>query len=168
MCNIVFQVKQSKKIILLCIICGIIFELIGGLGIFLAVKGLIKNDSASFDDFVGNIYGLCFSLCLSILFIILSIYLIYNYNVQIDTYTNDKMCRKKGKRIIFEIPYKNIITVKHGFESVFFVLKEPIIKVNGKKGPRNFYAHYAQRDIDRIIQIINSAYLNMKHSLTKH
>ncbi len=153
MAKIAFEAKQSKlMLILACIACGI-FEIVwGGMLIFIIAtwsKGL-RN------DYFAYIFMLCFFVILFLAFIGIFIYLIINYKRQIDVYTGDKVYRKKGKKVIFELPYNQIETVREGFHSIFLVLKKGIVKKSGKKGPRNFYEHYAEKDIYEIEKIISS------------
>lgn len=157
--NVEFVARQSKKLFIIEVFSALIFEIFFCCLLIFSILSISYGRPKTTEDFFGYIYMLCLFGILSVIFVILLSYFIYNYKSCNDIYTFDKMYRRKGKKIIFEIPYKNIANIKYGFESIFFFLKEPIVKINGKKGPRNFYAHYSKYDIDRIIHIINSEYI---------
>lgn len=89
------------------------------------------------------------------------VFVMYTYKKQVDIYTSEKIIRKRKNKILFELPYNNIVTVREGFESVFMVLKTHITEANGKKGTRNFYAHYSRADISRIKSMITDKYYNI-------
>ncbi|MCI8368143.1 MAG: hypothetical protein HFJ81_00715 [Clostridia bacterium] len=153
-----YKVKQSRLMIILATVAAGIFEIIF---LFFSIAFLFecKNKQLTSDEYavyiMSSVIGGIFALI--ILFII--IHIICTFFRQIDVYLNDKMYRMKGNKIIFELPYKNIISMKEGFNSIFFILKKPIEKNNGKIGPKNFYEHYSKRDVHRIIKIVNSDYL---------
>ena len=70
------------------------------------------------------------------------------------------MYRKIGKKVIFEIDYKDIISTKNGWFNTFLIFCDgPITKVNAKKGPRTLIGHYSDKDIYKIEKIIQ-AYKN--------
>lgn len=153
-----YRVKQSKLIVILATISAVIFEI---LFLVFAIIFLLecKNKQLTSDEFtvysMSSMIGGIFALIL----LIIIFYIIITFVRQVDVYLDDKMYRMKGNKIIFEIPYKNIISTKEGFNSVFFFLKQPIEKKNGKIGPKTFYEHYSKFDVDYIIRLINSDYL---------
>lgn len=153
-----YRVKQSKLMIILATVSAGIFEI---LFLVLAIVALLecKNKQLTSDEYIVHGSCLVFSGIFAFIIIIILIYIISTYFRQIDVYLDDKMYRMKGNKIIFELPYKNIISIKEGFNSVYFFLKQPIEKKNGKIGPKTFYEHYSKFDVHRIIKIVNSDYL---------
>ena len=153
-----FRVKQSKLMIILATVSAGIFEI---LFLVLAIVFLLecKNKQLTSDEYI--VYGSCSAIggIFAFIILIILIYIISTYFRQIDVYLDDKMYRMKGNKIIFELPYKNIISIKEGFNSIFLFLKQPIVKKNGKIGPKTLYEHYSKYDVHRIIKIINSDYL---------
>lgn len=153
-----YRVKQSKLMIILATVAAGIFEI---LFLVLAIVFLLesKNKHLTSDEYA--VYGLCsvFSGIFAFIILIIIIYIISTFFRQIDVYLNDKMYRTKGNKIIFELPYENIISIKEGYNSVCFFLKKPIEKKNGKIGSKTFYEHYSKFDVHRIIKTINSDYL---------
>ncbi|MCM1546188.1 MAG: hypothetical protein NC033_04035 [Clostridiales bacterium] len=153
-----FRVKQSKLMIILATVAAGIFEI---LFLVLAIVFLLecKNKQLTSDEY--SVYGASsvFSGIFAFIILIMIIYIISTYFRQTDVYLDDKMYRMKGNKIIFELPYKNIISIKEGFNSIYFFLKQPIEKKNGKTGPKTFYEHYSKFDVHRIIKIVNSDYL---------
>lgn len=160
MSEISINVRQSKIYVILCCVCGVL-----GASVHLVICGIFINLLVFGNETSENIIGLSISLsyCLGISILVFSItgYVIYLYKKQIDIYTVDKIIRKRGNKVIFELPYENIVTIREGFESVFMVLKTHIIEANGKKGTRNFYAHYSRADISRIKRMITDKYYNI-------
>lgn len=156
-----FEVRQSRKMIILACISSGIAELIFGGLLVAVIISLLTDKSKSYNDFSGCVFLLCFCGVLFIAFIIVIVYFILNYKYQVDVYTDDKMYRKKGERIIFELEYKNIISIRQGYDSIYLFCKEPIIKKNGKKGPRTLYEHYSCADIYQIKRIITDKFYNI-------
>lgn len=150
------EVRQSKKIFIIAVISVIIFELIWLSLIIFATLWLTKIMDYGVNDTSLDLLVLCFAIALFLSFVSVLIYLTYVYKKQVDIYSDDKMYRKRGDKIIFEIPYGNIIDIKQGFDSVFFILKTSIKRLDGKEAPRNFYEHYAKKDIDKIIKLISN------------
>lgn len=149
-----YEVKMSKKMVIMACISAGIFELLFlGLSVYFICDHVLQ-ENITFDEkaafYTSVCYGMVFALILAVVFI----YILHTYINQVDIYCENKVIRKKGNKVIFELKYDNIKAIRQGYDSLFFVLKEPIIKINGKKGPRNFYEHYSQRDIYRIKQII--------------
>lgn len=156
------EVRQSKLIVLLCILSLCLFEVLWSYAIIAPLLDLLKNEYARIDDLVGDIYLVCFGSIMFIAFAILMIYLFYNYKVQIDVYAEDKMYRKKKNKIIFELEYKEIVSIREGILSTIYLFcNKPIIKCNGKKGPRTFNEHYHRKDIKCIKKIILTKYPNI-------
>lgn len=84
------------------------------------------------------------------------------YKKQVDIYTPEKLIRKRGDKIIFELPYDNVISIKEGaFDLLAMQLKSHIIEANGKKGTRNFFEHYSRIDISRIKKIISEKFYDI-------
>lgn len=155
MAEVAFNVKQSKKIFIAACCSAVIFiAFFLGLTVFFVTK--LFDLELTNDEYILCVISLISSLVFAVVVLIILIYIIHNYRRQVDVYTEDKVYRKKGKSIIFEIPYNQIDTVREGFNSIFLVLHKGIVKKNGKKGPRNFYEHYAEKDIYEIERIISS------------
>lgn len=155
MSEIKFEVKQSKRAVLLSCISISIFEIFfAGILIFICMS-FISDKLNNFNN-SAFIFLVCFLSIFIIIFIVLFIYILLNYFTLLDVYTNNKMFRMKGDKIIFEIDYKDIISFRQGIESICLFCKAPIIKKNGKKGPKTFYEHYAIEDINKIKNIIFS------------
>ena len=156
-----YEIRQSKSVFLLACLSAIIFELIFcGIAIFCIID-LYHFEELSYDEYLASIIILisCISFIITILIII--IYIVYNFINQVDVYTKNKMYRKKGKKIIFELNYRDIVSVKRGFlNSLYIFCKQPIIKSNGKKGPKTIYENYSKNDIYKIEQLLaNREYL---------
>lgn len=141
--------------VLIAAIAAAIFEALFLTVAILSIIQGIKLSSTSEDT---SIYFLCsvFGFGFAVVILIIIVYILYVYCHQTDVYTEDKMFRKRGDKIIFEIPYENIQDIKQGFDSVFFMLDTPIKRLDGKAAPRNFYEHYAKKDIDKIIKLVGS------------
>ena len=154
-----YEAKQSKRMVVIaCCSAGIFLALFLALLIFFSIK---LTDIVSHDERIA--YILCIIIWASFIAVILIIliYLIYIYNKQTDIYLNDKFVRLINGKVIFEVPYANIESIREGIDSLFMTLKTPIVKCNGKKGPRNFYEHYSRAAIHRIKQIITDKYFNI-------
>lgn len=153
-----YRVKQSKLIVILATISAVIFEI---LFLVFAIIFLLecKNKQLTSDEFI--VYSLCSAISgiFALIILLIIFYVIITYIRQVDVYLEDKMYRMKGDKIIFELPYDNIISIKEGFNSIYFFLKKPIEKKNGKIGPKTFYEHYSKFDVDFIIRLVNSDYL---------
>ena len=153
-----YRVKQSKFMLILSTVAAGVFEI---LFLVFSIIFLLecKNKQLTSDEFavysMSSMIGGIFALIL----LIIIFYIIITFVRQVDVYLDDKMYRMKGNKIIFEIPYKNIISTKEGFNSVYFFLKKPIENKNGKIGPKTFYEHYSKFDVHQIIKIVNSDYL---------
>lgn len=159
--NVIIEVKQSKGMfIAACIACSL-FEIIWGGMLIFVIASIENGRPVTNDDYFGYIYMLCFFCILFIAFVFILIYIIYRYRLQKDIYTQEKMYRKMADKIIFEIPYSQIETIREGYCLIFFVLKKGIVKTNGKKGPRNFLEHYSNKDISKIERMI-SQYKELK------
>ena len=154
-----FEAKQSKKMVVIaCCSAGIFVALFLALLIFFLIK---LPEIATQDE--RTAYILCiiiFAAFIGVILIIL-IYLICIYNKQVDIYKTDRIVRQLNGKVVFEVPYANIESIREGYDSLFIILKTPIVKCNGKKGPRNFYEHYSRADIHRIKQMITDKYYNI-------
>lgn len=157
------EVKQSKKIVVFsCLSAFIFLSLFCGLLAFVVYR-IITGRSADFEEITGNVFMVVFCAIVIAIITGILVYIIVIYKIQTDIYTKDRIIRKLGNRVVFELLYENIISIKERYESVFFVLKKPIKKVNGKKGPRNFYEHYDRTDIAKIKRIITDNYYNIQY-----
>lgn len=156
-----YEVKQSKKVVIMaCISAGIFVLFFLGLSVYFICDYYAK-EYTTFDEDILFYIVTCSFICFAIISVVAFIYLIHSYKSQVDIYCENKLIRKKGKKVIFELKYDNIKAIRQGYDSLFFILKEPILNINGKKGPRNFYEHYAKRDIYRIKQIIANSNYNL-------
>ena len=81
-------------------------------------------------------------------------YFIWLYKKQVDLYYDDKFVRKRGKKIIFEVLYSNIIEVGFADELIVLKLANSVIMPNGKKGPRCILGHYSMADVTRARHLI--------------
>ncbi len=160
MCETVLEAKQSKKMfVLACCAAWLFIAFFLGICAFLVIK-LCDYNSLTFDEKILCCLCLVYSLIFALVILVIFIYIYYNYKHQIDIYMADKMYRKKGNKIVFELEYKKIVLIREGFlSSIFLFCEEPIIKTNGKKGPKTLYEHYSIKDIFEIEKII-SAYKN--------
>lgn len=157
----VYKAKCSKKLIIFTVVCLIVF---GG-GIFgtcivLAILGIINP--VTFDQYTMDIFGLCFSVvCIG--FVIFSItYCIKKYKSITDYYMQDRMIRKKGEKILFEIEYKNIASVRQAYlGTLLLICKEPICYKGTNKKFKTFVEHYRKEDIYRIKRIIGNGNYNL-------
>ena len=157
MSDTIYEVRQSKKMVIFASISAGILELfLIGLAVMFLIA-ICGNYSLTFDEYVICSLSLGFSIVFAIVIAIMLVHIILNYKYQLDVYMDDRMYRKKGDKIIFELEYKNIISMRQGIESIYLYCKEPIIKKNGKKGPKTLYEHYPLNDIYRIKQIIASS-----------
>ena len=150
------KVRQSKKIFIAACIAAAIFEcVVIGLTILFAVRLMIGSLVMMKEK---SIYIMCMLIGIIFSFVIATIwvYVLMVYNTQIDIYSDSKLVRKRRDKIVFELPYENIISIRQGYELIFFCLKSGIVKTNGKKGPRNFVEHYSASDIMRIRQLIGA------------
>ena len=150
------EVRQSKTMtVLACISAVILVCVFTALTVFFIVK-LTTEHNLTFDDNVTFIFSaVTFAIFAAIIGIILG-YILHTYKYQVDIYTDNTLIRKKKDKIIFELPYENIVSVRKGWNLIAFMLKSPIVRKDGKKGPRNFFEHYSEADIIRIMQIVGS------------
>lgn len=156
-----YEIRQSKSIFLLACLSVIIFELIFcGIAI-VSIIDLCNFEELNYDEYLASIIVLISCILFIVTILIIFIYIVYNFINQVDVYTKNKMYRKKGKKIIFELDYKDIVSVKRGFlNSLYIFCKQPIIKSNGKKGPKTIYENYSKNDIYKIEQLLaNREYL---------
>lgn len=154
------EVRQSKK-----------YTILTGIGALLIVAFLLMCFSLMLfkiisgletrDEIVIVSISICTFLCFAISITVMFVFVMYTYKKQVDIYTSEKIIRKRKNKILFELPYNNIVTVREGFESVFMVLKTHITEANGKKGTRNFYAHYSRADISRIKSMITLSLIHI-------
>ena len=120
-------VRQSKVYIIFVSISAIFIMLFFVELSILALYRIICHNTVNISDYFGDIIGLCFSsLCFTII-TLMFVCILLQYKKQRDIYSTDKMIRERGEKIIFELPYKNIVSIKEGFFSVFMVLKTHII-----------------------------------------
>lgn len=155
-----YEVKQSKKMIIIACISAGIFELLFlGLGIYFIC--CFNREKLTYDEKVLYILNIIIFIIFAIIIAVIFITILHTFFFQLDVYLENKLIRKKGGKIIFEISYKDITSIKQGYDSLFMVLKEPIVKINGKKGPRNFYEHYSEKDIKMIKRIIADSNYNL-------
>lgn len=159
--NTVYKFKCSKKLIVFTILCLIIFGGgIFGTGIVLAILGI--NDPVSFDQFTMDIFGLCFSVACIGFIVFAIIYCIRKYKSITDYYMQDRMIRKKGEKILFEIEYKNIASVRQAYlGTLLLISKEPIYYKGKNKKFKTLVEHYRKEDIYRIKRIIGNGNYNL-------
>lgn len=115
----------------------------------------------TYDEYVVFLISLIGFAAFAVICIIILAYLIYIYKNQVDIYKSDRLVRTRNGKVVFEVLYENIVSIRVGIDSLFITLKTPIVKVNGKKGPRNFYEHYSRYDIHFIKQAITDKYYNI-------
>lgn len=157
----IIEVRQSRRFLITACVSGLL-----GISVFLVACVLFIRVLVIRNETYGNIIGVsislatCFGVVIAVLCII--IYLLYRYKCQKDTYTETKLIRKVKEKIIFELPYENIISIKVcSFDLLAMELKSYIIEANGKRGTRNFFEHYSRTDISKIKRIIAEKYNNI-------
>lgn len=157
------EVRQSKiYTILSCFGALLIISFLAGLAIF-SLYNIVNGDYTNNEEqLYGNISVMCFSLMFILIITVMFVWLIYVYKKQIDIFDEEKLIRKRGKKIIFELPYSNIVEVREGYETLFMILKTHIIQANGKKGVRNLLSRYSRADISRIKRMITRKYYNIR------
>lgn len=157
------EVRQSKKYVLFCCICASLCSVVSIYFATMALYHVVNDNYPIYSDHTTlGIYLFCFSLLVLFLFLAAEIYMIVIYKIQRDIFTTDKIIRKRGEKIIFELPYSNIITIKEGYFGLLAMeLKSHIVLANGKKGTRNFFEHYSRLDIHRIKGMITEKYFNI-------
>ena len=157
MTEIVHEAKQSKRMIILaCCSQGIFIALFIGLTIMFSFAFI---GATTDDEYTGYLFCIVWSAATSAICIAVLAYLIYIYKKHVDIYKSDRFVRTVNGKVVFEVLYENIVSVRVGFfDSLFITLKTPIVKVNGKKGPRNFYEHYSRYDIHFIKRAITDRY----------
>ena len=158
--NNVIEVRRAKSInILLIILCSFTEIIFGGLTIW-SIITILSEHFQLFDDLLAYIFLSIFSFTIFIVILVLCIFLMYESLIQVDVFLEDKMYRKKGDKIIFEIEYSQIDTIKEGFFAFTYTFcifcKEPIIKKNGKKGAKTLIEYYSRKDREKVKQIIAS------------
>lgn len=159
-----YKVKRSKSIILFTwVLCAFVELMFGAVAVLLIVR-LATGDYKTYNDPISqlcaDIITISFSFIVILLLLSVCIYLSVETKKQVDVYTMDKMYRKKGDKIIFEIEYNQIDTIKEGFFAFTYTFcifcKEPIIKKNGKKGAKTLIEYYSRKDREKVKQIIAS------------
>lgn len=154
-----YEARQSKRMIIIAC-CSAGFFIMFFLGLLILFTFSLIGASTH-DEYIVFLISLIWSGTMIGIILIILIYLIYKYNKQVYIYNTDSfICQINGKNI-FEVPYKNIISIREGYDSLFMTLKTPIVKSNGKKGPRNFYEHYSRADIYQIKRIITDKFYNI-------
>ena len=74
-----------------------------------------------------------------------------------------RMYHTRGNKIIYELEYKDVIAVREWLmDTLMLFCEKPIIKKNGKIGPKTVWANYRKADRIRIMQIIAKNYPNIK------
>ncbi len=155
------EIKQSKKIVIsACISIGVLELFFAGLVTYFIYDYVTQKD-VTFDEKADFYTSVCSGMLYAIILAVAFIYILHTYIHQVDIYCENKMIRQMGNKVIFELKYDNIAAIRQGIDSLFLVLKEPILKTNGKKGPRNFYEHYSKSDIRRIKQLITNSNYNI-------
>ena len=142
-------------IILACCSAGIFIALFIGLVIMFSFA-MVR--AKTYDEYTISIFCIVWAAAFAVICIIILVYIIYTFKKQVDTYKSDRFVRTVNGKVVFEVLYENIVSVRVGFDSLFITLKTPIVKVNGKKGPRNFYEHYSRYDIHFIKRAITDKY----------
>ena len=146
-------------IILACCSAGIFIALFIGLLILFSFAFI---NASTEDEYSVYLVCIVWAAAFAVICIIVLVYLIYIYKKQVDTFKSDRFVRTINGKVVFEVLYENIVSVRVGFfDSLFITLKTPIVKVNGKKGPRNFYEHYSRYDIHYIRRAITDKYYNI-------
>lgn len=161
--NTVYKFKCSKKLIVFTILCLIIFGggIFGGCYIFSLIK-LIRNVDLAGDLYSGTIFVCVLSFALMIFIIFAIIYCIRKYKCITDYYMQDRMIRKKGEKILFEIEYKNIASVRQAYlGTLLLISKEPIYYKGKNKKFKTLVEHYRKEDIYRIKRIIGNGNYNL-------
>ena len=125
-----------------------------GLSIFFVILITRHNEQTTMTDISGDWFGLVFSLIVSAVLIGALVYIIWLYKKQADLYYDDRFVRKRGKKIIFEVLYSNIIEVGFADELIVLKLANSVIMPNGKKGPRCILGHYSMADVTRARHLI--------------
>ena len=151
---------SKKMVIMACISAGIFELLFLGLSVYFICDYFLQ-ENITFDEEAAFYTSVCCGMVFALILVVVFIYILHTYIYQVDIYCENKVIRKKGNKVIFELKYDNIKAIRQGYDSLFLVLKEPILKTNGKKGPRNFYEHYSKWDVHRIKQIIASSNHNV-------
>lgn len=157
------EIRQSVIAVAGGIISIFIFEIVwGGTSISFLVD-LIKNEAGQYNDgYWACILVLCIAWIIFILLIIALAYIIYCYRKEIDIYTDDRMYHTRGNKIIYELEYKDVIAVREWLmDTLILFCEKPIIKKNGKIGPKTVWANYRKADRIRIMQIISKNYPNI-------
>ncbi len=171
MSEICYEVKRAKYAnILIIILCAFVELLFGGVIIFFIISFVNKEYKSHNNPSTQLGIGIfCFVFIWLIFFamILVEIYLIKEGKNQTDVYTAEKMYRKSGEKIIFELEYSKIETIKEGFFAYLYTFcifcYEPIIKKNGKKGPKTIIEYYTKKDREKIKEIISqSSAFNLK------
>ncbi len=151
-----YKVKQSKIIFILGCVSGIIlFSFFFGFSIGMIVSVFVKDYTD--EDKLGYVISSSICFCFSIVIIIILIYVIYIYINQVDVYMENKLVRKIKDKIVFELEYSQIKTIKEGYFTILIFCEQPIRKANGKKGPRTIIEQYSVKDKNRIKQIIGNS-----------
>lgn len=147
----VLEVRPNKPLHIIGIISGLFVSIFFfGMGIFLLVY-LINADSID----VGNTVGLVISVSTSLLFasviFVLCIVLLIGLLCNRDVYSEEKMCRMRKGKVIFEIKYSNIDSIQFQNSYLFITCKSPY-KSKGRE--LNFSECYRESDAKKIFQLI--------------
>ena len=125
-----------------------------GLSVFIIIKITRDNEQTTITDISAYWFCLAVSLIVSAVLISMLTYFIWLYKKQVDLYYDDRFVRKRGKKIIFEVLYSNIIEVGFADELIVLKLANSVIMPNGKKGPRCILGHYSMADVTRARHLI--------------
>lgn len=160
-----YEVRYSKGMMICLTVLCIIGEMIfGGGAIYLMVKLLITEEISG-DGYGIMIMSACGLWLFFLIVLIVYIYILWQFIYDIDVYTETKMYRTRKNRILFEIEYNNILTIRRGgIWSVCFFCREGYLKSGWNKGVKTFTAYYKRQDIYQIIKIISNKNYNVSVS----
>ena len=157
-----YEARLSKGYFLFNLIGYSLFSILFIFIIYLGANMWIeekKSATPHSGNLTGGIYLVFWGLLMLLLILFVIIYLIIAYKQTIDVYTEEKMYRIKRNKVVFEIDYKNIRTIRDGpFCSLFIFCKEGYIKRGWNKGATTFAEYYSKYDKHRVKQLIMDKY----------
>lgn len=146
-----FEVRPHKPLNIIGIMSGLLISIFFfGIGIFLLVK-LISADSIDIGNTVGLIISVSTSLLIAFAIFVLCIVLFIGFLYNRDVYSEEKMCRMRKGKVIFEIKYSNIDSIQFQNSYLFIICKSPY-KPRGRE--LNFSECYRERDAKKIFKLI--------------
>lgn len=161
--EIKYEVRQDKFMFVFVIVSAcLLVTFLMGISIGMVISVILREDYTNDDRLVFSLAAVI-AFAFALVFSLILAKIIYEYKNQVDIYTEEKLIRTMKGRVVFELPYSQIASVKIGWHVIFISCERAIIQANGKKGLRTIYEHYSEHDVQRVKQIISESKGYQRH-----